>query len=1159
MIQFSKLRLSGFKSFVDRTELEIGPGLTGIVGPNGCGKSNLVEALRWSMGESSSKRMRGGSGSMDDVIFAGTEKRPARNVAEVSVLLDNTDRSAPGPYNNFDDIEVVRKIERDHGSGYRINGKNVRARDVNMLYADILSGANSPYLISQGKITDIIQAKPLDRRMLLEEAAGISGLYARRHEAELRLRATDNNLRRLEDLLGGMESRLADLKKQARQAAKYRNLSADIRKLEIEIAALEWRNAHDKLREVERQFAGIESDVAEHLTAVTQLTNTQTTQSADLPALRKTDAEMAAGLQAQKLALQRLEDEAQRLDQQINENQGQQEQLRTDRQHEQQALQDNEAILTRLDKEEQDITTHQGNEDSDLEKQESQCTSLQQQAEDQEKNYTGLMESAAADRARKQALEQQIAQDTSRRNALAERLESVKAQLAAKKEEQKAQSPVEPLRTALAQDEAQFETLNERVDGLERSLADARSALEARRKDAQKSENAFNKLDSEINALESIVQAISEGDFKPVLDDIRTDDGFETALSRALGDTLTASTDQEASMVWLNDEGTDHGALPALPDGIESLAPHIKAPQVLHRALSQIGFVENDAQARAALSRMKPGQALVSRDGAYWRWDGLHIKASAADRHAVHLKQKNKLAELVRQKPAQEKALAAARAAIEAAVTVRDETQDTLRTTQDERRALDTTIRDNRRALQKAIEDQAEQQAELAKLEEALSSAARDLLGLDESIAVNQKALSAFDETAMAAQQTRIDEARGALSATREKLQDALLQFDMTRQEQNRRKARLQAIRDERVNLQNRAIRARDRLKDFDSREQHLKDKGEKLKTRPAAIQADTQVLLDKITVKESEKTTISDKIAAIEGELAQTTQALKEAEGRLASARESRAHAQATATERRRHMDEIKAHVEEHFGMSPEELHAEAAFDPDALPALDDLRGEREKAVRSRDLIGPVNLRADVESEELEKELGTILNEKQDLIEAIDELRGGIQKLNKEARERLQIAFDQVNGYFREMFTRLFGGGKAHLALIESDDPLEAGLEIFAQPPGKALQSLSLLSGGEQTLTAIALIFAMFLTNPAPICVMDEVDAPLDDANVDRVCDLLEEFAERGETRFLIITHHRLTMARMDRLYGVTMAEKGVSQLVSVDLNQQLDFLEAA
>jgi len=314
-----------------------------------------------------------------------------------------------------------------------------------------------------------------------------------------------------------------------------------------------------------------------------------------------------------------------------------------------------------------------------------------------------------------------------------------------------------------------------------------------------------------------------------------------------------------------------------------------------------------------------------------------------------------------------------------------------------------------------------------------------------------------------------------------------------------------------------------------------------------------------RITALELEKSEISDRLANCENELADTNKALKEAEAGLASARESRVHAQATAEERQQQLEASRAFIRESFEMSPEELLAEAAMDPENLPTLETLKDEREKAARNRDMIGPVNLRADQEAETLEKELVDILAEKNDLTEAVNELRAGIQKLNKEARERLQVAFERVNKHFRDMFSRLFIGGKAHLALIESDDPLEAGLEIFAQPPGKALQSLSLLSGGEQTMTAIALIFAMFMTTPAPICVLDEVDAPLDDANVDRFCDVLEEFAEKGETRFIVITHHRLTMARMDRLYGVTMTEKGVSQLVSVDLHQQFDFLEAA
>jgi chromosome segregation protein len=432
-------------------------------------------------------------------------------------------------------------------------------------------------------------------------------------------------------------------------------------------------------------------------------------------------------------------------------------------------------------------------------------------------------------------------------------------------------------------------------------------------------------------------------------------------------------------------------------------------------------------------------------------------------------------------------------------------------------------------------------------------------VALDEALEANARTLESYNDAALAAQQVQTDGAREALAEAREALHAAIRDFEISKQEQSRREARLQAIGDERVNLNNRCIRARERIVELDERSEKLQARIEELKKRPTAIKKESEELLSRITEQETARAAVSDKLASCEAELADTTKALKQAEAALSEVREARASAQATMDERRAQLESIRAYIQEQFSMSPEELGAQAALSDEAMPDLETLKVQKDKAVRDRDLIGPVNLRAEQEAMELEGQLTGILAERNDLTEAINELRGGINTLNIEARDRLQAAFERVNEHFRDMFGRLFQGGKAHLALIESDDPLEAGLEIFAQPPGKALQSLSLLSGGEQTLTAIALIFAIFLTNPAPICVLDEVDAPLDDANVDRFCDLLDEFSERNETRFLIITHHRLTMARMDRLYGVTMAEKGVSQLVSVDLNQQFDFLEAA
>lgn len=1156
MIQFNRLRLNGFKSFVERTEMEIGPGLTGIVGPNGCGKSNLVEALRWSMGESSAKRMRGGGSSMEDVIFNGTEKRPARNMAEVSVLLDNSKRSVPAPYNDFDEIEVVRKIERDKGSSYRINGKNVRARDVQMLYADILSGANSPYLVSQGKISNIIQARPHERRGILEEAAGITGLYARRHEAELRLRATDNNLSRLEDLSGEMESRLQYLKKQARQAAKYRDLSTRIRELEKLIAALDYHMAFEALKKTETIFGEAEKRVAEHMVTVTQLNKTQTTQSQDLPDLRQKDAELAAALQTMKLNLQRLEDEGEQLDQNIKDSTDQLSQIERDRGHERETLEENKKLIERLDGEASGLHGKSEDAEKDLADKDEKRELLAVAVKELEGQYTSLKEDNAANHARKQSAEQKLEDDETRYNQLKERLVQLRALLDEKTKQKEHDSPATALKEDIVQMESEGSKLRETIARTQTLEQEAYEAIEKQRKIVQELQTQKSKIETEINTLESIINVKDQKNHTPILDQVKTDSGFETALSRALGDTLMGSEDEQADIVWNAITLSD---LPPLPKEAVALSGHVKGPKVLQAALSQIGFV-SDVSAAAKLSKeLKPGQSLVCADGAYWRWDGYHMKASAADRHAEHLKQKNRLDDLSKDLPQAEKAIEAAQKKLDVCENDYQSIKAQLTDARQKLELNDNTLREKRSAYEAEQERLSDHRTELAKLEEALSLAEGDLKVLENQVKDDQAALEQFDDAALEAKQTEINAIQSKLETEKEKYQDALRDYEISRQDYTRRNARLQAIADERINLLNRNIRASEHLKELDSREEMLKQRIEELQKRPGHIKTDSEKLLTAIAEKETEKATVSDKLAVCENELGDTTKALKEAEGYLGQAREDRAHAQATADERGRHLNGTKLYIEEHFDLSPEKLMAEISVDFENPPALGDLKHEREKAVRDRDQIGPVNLRAEEEVTELESDLGGILHEKADLVEAVAELRQGIEKLNVEARERLNATFDLVNGHFREMFTRLFNGGKAHLALIESDDPLEAGLEIFAQPPGKALQSLTLLSGGEQTLTALALLFAMFLTNSAPICVLDEVDAPLDDANVDRVCDMLEEFAERGETRFLVITHHRLTMARVDRLYGVTMSEKGVSQLVSVDLNQQLDFLEAA
>ncbi len=1161
MIQFTKLRLSGFKSFVDKTELEISTGLTGIVGPNGCGKSNLVEALRWVMGETSAKRMRGGGG-MEDVIFNGTDQRPARNFAEVSLLLDNSTRTAPAAYNADEDIEIVRKIEKNKGSLYKVNGKTTRARDVQMLFADTVTGANSPAMVSQGRVTAMINAKPQDRRLILEESAGVSGLYVRRHEAELRLRAADANLQRLEDLVNSMEGRLGALKKQARQAIRYKNLSAEIRDLEMSIAYLEWRVLVNKIEKAKSKFGAAETIVAEHMTTVNQLTKTQNAQAEELPALRLKEAESSAALQTQKLTLQRIEDQERALTEQLEETKEQLARLTEDRDHEKSSLAENKDLSERLSVEDSKLKENEISQDDILAEKSTIKDKLEEKVLDLEREYEEFMGKLANSRAARQSAERQVNAEQNRLNTLNSRLNTIQKELKSAEDKYAQGNQQDNLKSEITKLESNAEKARQSRDDARQAIEKTSIALETAREEKQNAQRLESEIRTEIKTLETVLQSESEDQFKPVLGDIEPDPGFETALSRALGDTLMASTDNDAPMVWI-DRDMNIADFPALPASAQQLKAHVKAPSHLKAALSLIGYVENKEQGAICAANLKPGQSIVSKDGAYWRWDGLHIKAEASDKHALRLQQMNRLKELKETIPNLEMVAQKANTQFDEIYAEEKTLKATLEESQANSRNFEKELSEKQSQLNKITEERSNLYAQLAKHQESLSNTQSDIDETTENLKNAQQALDDFEANNADNHDEQVEKIRAKLSSVRDDLQQAVRELDMVTQEQSRRKARLHAIADESVHLKNRIIRSGERLKELEARESQLSEKLKTLESAPKNMGDDREELISRISDLEANRRLDADRLQAVENELSETNRALKEAENTLTEAREARAHAQATASAGNEQLEEIVSTIVEKFEKQPKSLLSEISLEidetNDTLPAIDPFKDKKEQMIRSRDNIGPVNLRAEQEANDLEREVGSSLEERNELIQAIEELRNGIETLNAEARERLMAAFEHVNGHFQRLFVQLYGGGQAHLALIESDDPLNSGLEIFAQPPGKTLQSLSLLSGGEQTLASIALIFAMFLTNPSPICVLDEIDAPLDDANVDRVCDLLEEIAERGETRFLVITHHRLTMARMDRLYGVTMAERGVSQLVSVDLNKQMDFLEAA
>ena len=856
-MKFKKIKILGFKSFVDQTDIDIEEGLTGIVGPNGCGKSNVVESLRWCMGETSPKSMRGSG--MEDVIFSGTADRPARNNAEVTIFLDNKNRNAPAEFNNDEEIQIKRKIEIERGSEYRINGKEVRARDVQRLFADLSTGAHSPSLISQGRVGALINAKPIDRRAVLEEAAGISGLHSRRHEAELKLKGAESNLQRLKDIMRQLNTQINNLQKQAKQAEAYKSISEEITRLEGIVTYLKWYNLKESFEKSDTDLKSSEQLIQKYTLEVSQATNDQSKANEKIQPLREKEIEAAA-----KLNRINLERES-------------------------------------LDKEEERI--------KELKKSLEQT--IQQNIGDYEREQYQL------------------------ENALRD-LDALNV----KKDDLTAEISIDDF------DNEQIKDLKEEKKQLE---------------------DQINELEENIEKYNSIKQSKRDEWQKALINE-------ENLKSRE-------STLKEV-------EGYDD------PNKWTQIFS-----EKFYRNLSEISEKVVKAEELSADSRKS------------------YDKASNDAKDAVTMSMQ--LREDLRQKDVEEK--------------------------------------------------HSDWNYEYQRLSKNIQSS-----------------------------KNQINE------------------------------------------LKQRRIKSEEELK--------------KITNRPEEIAQKRGQLIETKGFAETERQYAADRLAEADNELKKYENKLRKAQNDLANVRESKGRTEATKELAESRLSELESESIEKYNCKPDSIITKLSISEDLETLQNNFeRNETrlERLKQQRDTLGVVNLRADLETKEIEQELEKMNSEKTDLETAIKKMRESIEELNKEGRTRLLKAFDVVNNHFKDVFVQLFNGGKAHLELVDSDDPLEAGLEMMVSPPGKKLQSMSLLSGGEQALTAMSLIFAVFLTNPSPICVLDEVDAPLDDANVERFCNLLDDIADKTNTKFLIITHHALTMSRMDRLFGITMAERGVSQIVSVDLKK--------
>ena len=875
-MKFKKLEVVGFKSFADKTSFHFEDGLTGIVGPNGCGKSNIVEALRWCMGETSAKSLRGSG--MEDVIFSGTTSRPSKNLCEVALKLENDNRLPQ--FKDMPEIEVRRKIEKDKGSKYYLNGREVRAKDIQILFADLSTGPHSPSMVSQGRVGSLVTAKPTDRRAILEEAAGISGLHVRRHEAELRLDAAENNLKKADDIMKQIENQLKSLLKQAEEASKYKNISNEIQHLEAKLVYFQSKEieksilvAQEELGEVEDEISAVNIDKNFNENALKE-------ESQKITPLRNENAQLNAKLQRLNLEFEQISEEEGRAKNEVEKIKKEIKQINIDIDREKQIINDSSSNEKRL-----------LNERSDIEETEKTSSEVEEKAEKDYKESLG-----------------------------------------------------------------------------------------------------------ELNKEQEVLNKLSEKIFSQI-------GGFEFGVIKRKTSQLSSLIDNISLRLKTQSESTDNYDAPTLKGKIIEFYNEFKNIEDL---IKQINFDLEAAEPQANLNS-------------------------------------------------------------------------------------DSTNKIKQEFLEKL------------KI---------------------------------------VSELQG-------KYASRLSKYENLKQDSLKRKERLKNIDSEIKNWIDLKNSSEQKFKELNARLKGSEEVLTEEEIKPGTIAEKKGTYVQNIENVKEDIVQINEQLTSKEESVKLINQKLYDINGVVLGITERKVRAQTIIEGLKDKKKEIELKSLSEFKHTLEELPNFAGIDIEEDIQANKIDNQIQKLKDQREKMGAVNLRADNETQELQDQIDRMMNDRKDLVQGIQKLKGSINDLNQKGRERLLDAFEKVSRKFNDVYTKLFAGGNARLELIESDDPLEAGLELLASPPGKKLQSITLLSGGEQALTAMALIFAVFLINPSPICILDEVDAPLDDANVTRFCALLDELSNVTDTKFVVITHHALTMSRMNRLYGVTMAERGVSQLVAVDLEK--------
>ena len=1145
-LNITKLRLNGFKSFVDPTEFEILPGLTGVVGPNGCGKSNLLDALRWVMGENRPTSMRGDG--MDDVIFGGTSLRPARSYAEVNLQIENFDSDILPINTSESTIEIVRRINFESGSTYRVEGKEILAREVRLLFADYSSGSNSPSLVRQGQISNLINENPKSRKRILEEAAGISGLYHRRHESELKLNASENNLERINDILSKLEEQLKALKKQAKQAEDYRLLGEKIRKQESLLLFVRWENKHSEFNNSKLELDNILKKRTDHEKILRNLIEVKEQKENLLPKIREQQA-------ADQIATNQLKSKKTNIDEKhknalsrVNELNQRISELENDYIRENELILDAESVLKKSANEKNSILNNQSDLTNKIKSTKEDLDLSIIDFNKIEKEYEVEANNFAASLAKKNNLETNFEVNKKSLKQVEEKITKVKddkSKVSLRKEEidkelinirnelELSEKAIDKKSSMLDKTEDEVQTLRADLLNSEEKLSEERSKLLA--------------IKSEIKTLEEFLseQEIFED---AIINQIEISKDFEIVFSVILNDDLNyppQSSDRKSGWHYSENEKQSY----SFPEGVKVLADLVKHPIELNKRLKNVGIV-NSKDGYLLHSKLKNGQSLVSMDGDFWRWDGFSTtSADVNTSNTQKVKNLNRLQNLkVLQKEIEKKVFIQSGHKTDQELVIKQKIE--------ERDNLKKEYISKEKRLNELKSNLSKLEAEFEINSAQIESLDNNYLNLNEDynkLIKNIEEIKNLDnqEIDYQVEEKNINLKKKTLEDFRNKNLDRRLVLEDLTSQLNFYKNRLVQLDKELEDWSIRKKRSVDRQDNILSRKNELELFLETAQLEPEKIENDILNLNKKITEAEKKCSISTDALVNAEKKLRDALFKEKEAFKIAEDLKEKYVRAEVSIETTKDNLNELASILEAETGHSPKGFQDKYIDQLTNKLSIDIIEKNLDQLTRKRNFIGPVNLRAEEDEKEINAEYSELLNQKEDLEVAVKKLRNAISNLNKEGREKLLKAFDEVNKNFKTLFNNLFGGGQSNLLLVESDDPLEAGLEIMCQPPGKKLSNLALLSGGEQTLAAISLIFAVFMVKPSPICVLDEVDAPLDDANIVRFCNLLDNMNSRTDTRFIIITHNPITMSKMNRLYGVTMAEKGVSQLVSVDLDK--------